>query len=354
MKAHAAPFLPSGSSSAQATRLLSSTATWRRESPAPRANPQPRPSALRPPPPGMRATFFMSTRTSSPDRLDAEVEHHRRRRATPSPEDLEEPGAQALRPLRHERHALTVVGMRKRRGGRHALHVGVLRHRVPAQMQCARYLGSRAPSGFHRPYIIHCAQGRGHLLHPSRAGSPKSPPGKTIRRGYRGIARIPVAVKLGPAGKGEQPFGGPFCLLPRNEPGVGVSEDGHLQDARVAHLRAPEALGHADLAESRGQGRRVSQLRRARRCAKPVHDGARMRRGVSQRVRAPERVVLVPHPGIAPSVGAEEVEVGEGAERRQLQKDPRRHLAYRIPRNERPEAGIVLQHGRLLERGRRG
>ena len=68
-----------------------------------------------------------------------------------------------------------------------------------------------------------------------------------------------------------------------------------------------------------------------------------MRRGVSQRVRAPEHVVLVLHLGIAPSIGAEEVEVGEGAERRQLQKDPRRHLANRVPRNERSEVGVVFQ-----------
>ncbi len=59
---------------------------------------------------------------------------------------------------------------------------------------------------------------------------------------------------------------------------------------------------------------RVPQLRCAQRKAKPVHDGARMRRGVSQRVRAPEHVVFVPHPGIAPPIGAEEVKVSEGAE----------------------------------------
>ena len=41
-----------------------------------------------------------------------------------------------------------------------------------------------------------------------------------------------------------------------------------------------------------------------------------VRRGVSQRARAPEYVVLVPHLGIPPSINAEEIEVGEGAEGR--------------------------------------
>ena len=87
---------------------------------------------------------------------------------------------------------------------------------------------------------------------------------EVVRRGYHCVARVPVAVKLGPVGKSEQPLGSPFCFLPRNESRVGVSEDGHLQDAWIAHLRAPEALGHADFAESRGQRRGVPQLRRAR------------------------------------------------------------------------------------------
>lgn len=78
---------------------------------------------------------------------------------------------------------------------------------------------------------------------------------------------------------------------------------------------SPYAEG-VDFAESRGQWCRVPQLRCAQRRAKPVHDGARMRRGVSQRVRAPEHVVFVPHPGIAPPICAEEVKVGEGAEGR--------------------------------------
>ena len=73
----------------------------------------------------------------------------------------------------------------KRRGGRHALHVGALRHGVPTQVRRVGRLGPRAPGGLHRPYIVHCVQGHGRLPRPSRAGSPKSPPGKTIRRGPR-------------------------------------------------------------------------------------------------------------------------------------------------------------------------
>lgn len=69
-----------------------------------------------------------------------------------------------------------------RRGERHVLHVGVLHHGVPAHVEHSGDLGPRAPGGIHRPYIIHCVQGHGHLLHPSRAGSPKLPPGETIRR----------------------------------------------------------------------------------------------------------------------------------------------------------------------------
>ena len=71
------------------------------------------------------------------------------------------------------------------RGGGHVVHVGVLRHRVAAHAEPAGDLRARHASGVHRPYIIHHVQGHGHLLHPSRAGSPKSPPGNTIRRGPR-------------------------------------------------------------------------------------------------------------------------------------------------------------------------
>ena len=53
--------------------------------------------------------------------------------------------------------------------------------------------------------------------------------------------------------------------------------------------------------------------------------------------------MLVPHSGIAPPVGTEEIEVGEGAEGRELQKHPCRHLADRVFRNERPKVGVVLQ-----------
>lgn len=106
---------------------------------------------------------------------------------------------------------------------------------------------------------------------------------------------------------------------------------------------SPYAEG-VDFAESRGQWCRVPQLRCAQRRAKPVHDGARMRRGVSQRVRAPEHVVFVPHPGIAPPICAEEVKVGEGAEGRKFKKHPRRHLANRVPRDEADAAdGLALR-----------
>ena len=72
-----------------------------------------------------------------------------------------------------------------RRDGRHVLHVGVLRHCVAAHAEPPRDLRPRHASGVHRPYIIHHVQGHGHLLRPSRAGSAKSPPGNTIRRGPR-------------------------------------------------------------------------------------------------------------------------------------------------------------------------
>ncbi len=71
------------------------------------------------------------------------------------------------------------------RGGRHVLHVGVLGDGVAAHVEPSGYLGPRHAVGVHRAYIIPHVQGHGHLLHPSRAGSPKSPPGKTIRRGPR-------------------------------------------------------------------------------------------------------------------------------------------------------------------------
>ena len=44
-----------------------------------------------------------------PARLGGVAEHHRSRGAAPAAEDLEQPGAQALRPLRHEGDALPVV-----------------------------------------------------------------------------------------------------------------------------------------------------------------------------------------------------------------------------------------------------
>ena len=224
---------------------------------------------------------FRDLAAHHPARLGGVIEHHRRRGAAPAAEDLEQPGAQALRPLRHEGDALPVVRVRKRRdqqlevegppadrgakvpeidlagagrplelevplsarrhpgkpeladeslhggvraavaalgdepvvdppggvallprcpevglenadgpflvalehgpapplgqrrGGRHVLHVGVLRHGVPAHVEHSGDFGPRAPGGIHRPYIIHCVQGHGHLLHPSRAGSPK-------------------------------------------------------------------------------------------------------------------------------------------------------------------------------------
>ena len=50
-----------------------------------------------------------------PARLGGVAEHHRSRGAAPAAEDLEQPGAQALRPLRHEGDALPVVRVRERR-----------------------------------------------------------------------------------------------------------------------------------------------------------------------------------------------------------------------------------------------
>ena len=69
--------------------------------------------------------------------------------------------------------------------GRHVPHLGVLGDGVAAHAQPPRDLRPRHAVGVHRAYIIPHVQGHGHLLHPSRAGSPKSPPGKTIRRGPR-------------------------------------------------------------------------------------------------------------------------------------------------------------------------
>ena len=65
-------------------------------------------------------------------------------------------------------------------------------------------------------------------------------PRKEVVRGHdRDVARIPVAVQSGLLGKRMEPLGSSGGLFPGNESGIDVSEDGHLQDARVAHLRAP-------------------------------------------------------------------------------------------------------------------
>ena len=66
---------------------------------------------------------------------------------------------------------------------RHVLHVGVLRDGVAAHPQSLRDLRPRHAVGVHRAYIIPYVQGHGHLLHPSRAGSPKLPPGKPYDEG---------------------------------------------------------------------------------------------------------------------------------------------------------------------------
>lgn len=61
---------------------------------------------------------FRDLAAHHPARLCGVVEHHRRRGAAPAAEDLEQPGAQALRPLRHEGDALPVVRVRERRDQR--------------------------------------------------------------------------------------------------------------------------------------------------------------------------------------------------------------------------------------------
>lgn len=61
---------------------------------------------------------FRDLAAHHPARLRGVVEHHRRRGAAPAAEDLEQPGAQALRPLRHEGDALPVVRVRERRDRR--------------------------------------------------------------------------------------------------------------------------------------------------------------------------------------------------------------------------------------------
>ena len=83
--------------------------------------------------------------------------------------------------VRVDRRVRPVCG----RGGlrRQVLHVGVLGDGVAAEPEPAGYLGPRHPLRIHRAYIISHIQGHGHLLHPSRAVSPKHAPGTTIRRG---------------------------------------------------------------------------------------------------------------------------------------------------------------------------
>ena len=65
--------------------------------------------------------------------------------------------------------------------------------------------------------------------------------------------------------------------------------------------------------------------------------------GVPDRVRASQEVVLAPHSGVVPPIGAEEIEVGERPERRQLQENPGGHLFYRVPCDERAEVGVGFQ-----------
>lgn len=55
--------------------------------------------------------------------------------------------------------------------------------------------------------------------------------------------------------------------------------------------------------------------------------------------------MIVFHLRIVPSLGAEEVEVGERPERRQLQEHPCGHLVYRVARDEGSEVGVVLESG---------
>ena len=58
---------------------------------------------------------FRDLTARHPARLGGVVERHRRRGAAPAAEDLGQPGAQALRPLRHEGDALPVVRVREHR-----------------------------------------------------------------------------------------------------------------------------------------------------------------------------------------------------------------------------------------------
>ena len=69
--------------------------------------------------------------------------------------------------------------------GRHAGHVGVLGNGATAQPQPPRDLRPRNARGIYLAYIIDFIQGRGHLLHPSRAG-----PSKTATR-ENNTARAP-------------------------------------------------------------------------------------------------------------------------------------------------------------------
>lgn len=55
---------------------------------------------------------------------------------------------------------------------------------APAE-RASRHPRPRHPVGVRRPHVIHGVRGQGHLLHPSRARSPKSPPGQALRRGPR-------------------------------------------------------------------------------------------------------------------------------------------------------------------------
>lgn len=160
-------------------------------------------------------------------------------------------------------------------------------------------------------------------------------------------ARIPLAVSACPRLEGIEARGGSVSLLLRYKLVEGVGKGCDLQDSRIAELRTPGSFVKSEGAKGkrnvsrRPDGRNLSARR------KPVDDGARMGGGVPDGVRASKKVVLAPHGRIAPSVCAEEVEVGERPERRQLQEHPCGHLVYRVARDEGPEVGVVLQTGDL-------
>lgn len=112
--------------------------------------------------------MVLRTRAQHPAPIDASASH--RRTAATSLPTVRQAFCQVTRSTT-KRNAFRITGCN--------LTMTSASRRVSSRSRCTR------TCGVHRPYVIHYVQGHGHLLHPSRAGSAKSPPGNTIRRGPR-------------------------------------------------------------------------------------------------------------------------------------------------------------------------